>query len=557
MIGRGLRLVPLLVILLPAALRAASTEVNTCGQAVSGNAHLAANLDCTGFAGDAVTLNGGTFDLRGFTLTGGQANGVKCTDSCTVRSDPAGGTITGSQGDGVLLSLFGAVLQIEDVSITGNTLNGVEGPVTGVVKVFRATVMGNGQSGVLAHARRVRVDGSTLSNNGGAGVYDGIASSSAMSVKNSMVTGNGWNGIGGGKTKVQDSQVLNNGAALASAAIHARRGVRLIRSTVQGNLGGIAVHATQGHGATIVDSDVVSNTGDGVVSTGNLKLKRSTVTGNTGNGLDADGRAVLVDATSSSNGETGAYALQQVRAIRSALNGNRRGVQTPGSIVLIDSTVNGNTRDGIVAEGAASISAMRSNVKGNGTDPACNVSPLVCADVVSSTEIPQFELVPGTYECNTSFIAGTGYLPCGDCPPGLYPGLSFGVCLQDCTNGTLNGAEVCDAGGFSPTCDNNCTSAACGDQTTNPAANEECDDGNANPNDACKNDCSLNVCGDGVPRTGVEQCDDGNANPNDACKNDCTNNVCGDGVIHTGVEECDDGNFTNGDGCSSTCLIEP
>lgn len=63
------------------------------------------------------------------------------------------------------------------------------------------------------------------------------------------------------------------------------------------------------------------------------------------------------------------------------------------------------------------------------------------------------------------------------------------------------------------------------------------------------------VCGNGV-RQGTEQCDDGNLNNNDACKNDCTNNVCGDGVIYTGVEQCDDGNTINGDGCSSTCQNE-
>jgi cysteine-rich repeat protein len=84
---------------------------------------------------------------------------------------------------------------------------------------------------------------------------------------------------------------------------------------------------------------------------------------------------------------------------------------------------------------------------------------------------------------------------------------------------------VCDDGGFSATCDNNCTPQACGDLTVNPAAGEECDDGDLDPNDACKNDCTLNVCGDGV--------------------------------IRTGVEECDDGNTTSGDGCSSTCQNEP
>ncbi len=37
----------------------------------------------------------------------------------------------------------------------------------------------------------------------------------------------------------------------------------------------------------------------------------------------------------------------------------------------------------------------------------------------------------------------------------------------------------------------------------------------------------------------AEECDDGNAIDTDACKNDCTNNVCGDGVVLAGIETCD------------------
>ncbi|MBI2583888.1 MAG: DUF4215 domain-containing protein, partial [Candidatus Aenigmarchaeota archaeon] len=62
-------------------------------------------------------------------------------------------------------------------------------------------------------------------------------------------------------------------------------------------------------------------------------------------------------------------------------------------------------------------------------------------------------------------------------------------------------------------------------------------------------------CGNGV-REGSEQCDDGNANSNDACTNSCRNNVCGDGFVATGAEQCDDGNLQGGDGCSSTCTTE-
>jgi YVTN family beta-propeller protein/cysteine-rich repeat protein len=85
---------------------------------------------------------------------------------------------------------------------------------------------------------------------------------------------------------------------------------------------------------------------------------------------------------------------------------------------------------------------------------------------------------------------------------------------------------------------------------------EQCDDGNTNNNDACKNDCTGNVCGDGAVFIGVEQCDDGNASNNDGCKNDCTFNICGDGFVNVGVEQCDDANGIVGDGCCA-CRNEP
>ncbi len=89
-------------------------------------------------------------------------------------------------------------------------------------------------------------------------------------------------------------------------------------------------------------------------------------------------------------------------------------------------------------------------------------------------------------------------------------------------------------------------------------AAEQCDDGNRNENDACKNDCTSNVCGDGVVRSGVEQCDDGNRNNGDGCNRNCRIErpaVCGNRVQESG-EQCDDGNTQGGDGCSSTCQRE-
>jgi cysteine-rich repeat protein len=71
--------------------------------------------------------------------------------------------------------------------------------------------------------------------------------------------------------------------------------------------------------------------------------------------------------------------------------------------------------------------------------------------------------------------------------------------------------------------------------------------------------------GDGAPRCGDctvdpgEACDDGNASATDACKPDCTPNVCGDGAVHAGVEACDDGAGNDGPAscCTADCTPKP
>jgi cysteine-rich repeat protein len=61
-------------------------------------------------------------------------------------------------------------------------------------------------------------------------------------------------------------------------------------------------------------------------------------------------------------------------------------------------------------------------------------------------------------------------------------------------------------------------------------------------------------CGNGAVE-GDEQCDDGNRDDADACRNDCSNAICGDGVIASPMEECDDANGVPNDGCTG-CVID-
>ena len=70
---------------------ARAAAVTACGQVVSGNAYLQANLDCSAQSGFAVTIDGGKLDLRGFTLKGSSGGAVLCNKACKVMSDPPGG----------------------------------------------------------------------------------------------------------------------------------------------------------------------------------------------------------------------------------------------------------------------------------------------------------------------------------------------------------------------------------------------------------------------------------------------------------------------------------
>ncbi|WP_434417101.1 DUF4215 domain-containing protein [Nannocystis pusilla] len=86
-------------------------------------------------------------------------------------------------------------------------------------------------------------------------------------------------------------------------------------------------------------------------------------------------------------------------------------------------------------------------------------------------------------------------------------------------------------------------------------AGEECDDGDANADDAaCRADCTRNRCGDGQVHMGVEECDDGNLVDNDGCTNACTSPSCGDGIVNAG-DECDMGNNVD-TWCRPDCTLD-
>ncbi|MGB0589739.1 MAG: lamin tail domain-containing protein [Myxococcota bacterium] len=134
------------------------------------------------------------------------------------------------------------------------------------------------------------------------------------------------------------------------------------------------------------------------------------------------------------------------------------------------------------------------------------------------------------------------------CIPGIVCGDGVVFALTEtCDDGVANSDVDADA------CRQDCTLARCGDGVTDTG--ESCDDGNTFDGDGCQVTCQQSsLCGNGVLDEG-EACDDGALNSDTApgaCRLDCEHSSCGDGVWDP-QEGCDDGNLEAGDACGVTC----
>ncbi|HEY2772621.1 MAG TPA: DUF4215 domain-containing protein [Candidatus Binatia bacterium] len=161
----------------------------------------------------------------------------------------------------------------------------------------------------------------------------------------------------------------------------------------------------------------------------------------------------------------------------------------------------------------------------------------------------------GRMKCRICRIFNFAYGLARDCD--LFDdGISNTSC-PECGNGVLEAGEECDDSNHvsGDGCTAFCASEFCGDGVVNNNGTEQCDNGPDNSNTtpgACRTDCKLPNCGDGVTDPG-EECDDGNNNDADGCTNSCT--ICGNGHV-SGTEQCDDGNNVSGDCCSASCTFE-
>jgi len=221
-------------------------EVNSCGQFAT-KGFLGGDLDCTGFPGDAVTIER-SLDLNGFTLTGGLLSAVTCLKSCKINGP---GTITGSGAFGVNIHGVG---KVTEVNLTDNGLAGVQcfekckvrGP---------ATISGNGNNGVRASSATIR-DVVLSGNSGPAVEAQNNKQRGRAKLRDSIVTGNGSGVLADRKVVLRDTTVSGNGQfgiLSGDSPICEKRGVAVLRdSNVTGN--GIDVEC----GVTIACADVAT-----------------------------------------------------------------------------------------------------------------------------------------------------------------------------------------------------------------------------------------------------------------------------------------------------------
>jgi hypothetical protein len=232
---------------------AQSAAVSACGQIVSGDAHLTNDLDCPPSLVAAVIVEGGSLDLRGFTIRGAEV-GVYCVHpiweenvfvykKCRVF----GGTIAGYSVAGVAAKK----LDLTDMTFTGG--HGLAVIAHKLVRFANLAVdipaetqhvgifLGSGsvkgtnltlQGGVIGvWARSVYIDGMTAS-----GAFSSIVQGDAVRLRNATLTDAGRGVSGGKKVTIESSVVTGH----TEEGVRARR-VRLVGSTVTGSA--LDIHA--------------------------------------------------------------------------------------------------------------------------------------------------------------------------------------------------------------------------------------------------------------------------------------------------------------------------
>lgn len=367
-------LVATAIMLVSCATAQAQTILASCGQTVSGQVVLAADLDCSAAGEPSVTFeSSGTLSLAEHTFSGTVIAPVQGLEIV------GPGTITGP-GDGVYAR--------------GSFLHGPHIVVSGA-----AEIAGNAGIGVYVDANpgnrpSVTVLGASISDNGS----NGISVMTAAACPS-------LNCIPPGKVRLREASLVGNGAHALSAS-----NISIQRSTVTGNQSGVNMRFENiRRKLSIRDSSIDDNVIAGIVmqtaARAKLKVVRSSISRNA-TGIFDDTRShrsqiTLRDVVLDANG----YAFRAPPASGAV----------DGKLNLVRSQISRSAFSGISAPPGLSVRLADTTVLESGTDPDCDIS-VPCFDLDTSVA-PRLS---STAACGTSHVFDSGL-----------PGQSWNLCASD------------------------------------------------------------------------------------------------------------------------------
>ena len=221
----------------------------------------------------------------------------------------------------------------------------------------------------------------------------------------------------------------------------------------------------------------------------------------------------------------GAYNWNLHEDAGGAITGNMYPASDPSTVLGVTGTRTGTALSLVLTLGTGGSFPVTDTLESCDSIDPSGVPVSLYADRVSTTYCGDGSIDAGE-ECDDgNFVNGD------DC--------NVACALPFCGDGLPNPLEQCDDGNLNENdaCRNNCRTSICGDGVL-WAGIEACDEGISNSTAAdalCRPDCTSRRCGDDVtdPASG-EQCDDANALPGDGCDASCLTENIASGSIPPG-----------------------
>jgi len=344
----------------PMTAQAANNTINVNSTVDDTLANLALNGTCD--------LREALEAVRTSAVVGQCAHDVTTTGTDTINLTVAGPitlvadlpTITPVGRDIVLKGPGAANLTIDGVSQTYQTISSTGNGNN--VTVDGLTIKGSKFKGVIASYGSITVTNSIISGNGS----NGVSALDNATVINSTISGNSMYGVyAQNNATVTGSTISGN----QKMGVYARNNATVTGSTISDNITYGGVYAKNGN-ATVTDSTVSRNGSQGVFAKrgGNASVTNSTISGNGSQGVLAnDGNASVTNSTISGNGDEGVFAKNSITVTNSTISGNNHGVfANYGNASVTNSTISGNKNDGVIAY-RESITIVNSTITGNNT----------------------------------------------------------------------------------------------------------------------------------------------------------------------------------------------